>query len=49
MIDATLYLADNGDATSEDMMKFVKGPDFPTGGIIFDEKAIRAAYVSDRK
>ncbi len=48
VIDATLYLADNGDATSEDMMKFVKGPDFPTGGIIFDEKAIRAAYVSGR-
>ncbi|MEK9180295.1 MAG: DNA gyrase subunit A [Patescibacteria group bacterium] len=46
--DAVLFLADNQDATSEDLMKFVKGPDFPTGGIIFDEKAIKAAYVSGR-
>ncbi|MBU6500498.1 MAG: DNA gyrase subunit A [Patescibacteria group bacterium] len=46
--DAILYLADNSDATSEDLLKFIKGPDFPTGGIIFDEKAIKAAYVSGR-
>ncbi|MDO8504793.1 MAG: DNA gyrase subunit A [Candidatus Liptonbacteria bacterium] len=46
--DAILYLADHGDATTEDLLKFVKGPDFPTGGVIFDEKAIRAAYVSGR-
>jgi DNA gyrase subunit A len=46
--DAILYLADNADATSEDLLQFVKGPDFPTGGIIYDNKAIREAYVSGR-
>jgi DNA gyrase subunit A len=46
--DAILYLADDGDATSEDLLKFVKGPDFPTGGIIYDSKAIREAYISGR-
>jgi DNA gyrase subunit A len=46
--DAILYLADNSDATSEDLLQFVKGPDFPTGGIIYDAKAIREAYVSGR-
>ncbi len=48
IVDAILYLADNGDATVDDLMKFVKGPDFPTGGIMYDEKAIRAAYVSGK-
>jgi DNA gyrase subunit A len=46
--DAILYLADNGDATSEDLLQFIKGPDFPTGGIIYDAKAIKEAYVSGR-
>jgi len=46
--DAILYLADNGDATSEDLLQFVKGPDFPTGGIIYDAKAIKEAYVNGR-
>jgi DNA gyrase subunit A len=46
--DAILYLADNEDATSEDLLQFVKGPDFPTGGIIYDAKAIKEAYVSGR-
>jgi len=46
--DAILHLADNTDATSEDLLQFIKGPDFPTGGIIYDVKAIREAYVSGR-
>ncbi|MGD1003725.1 MAG: DNA gyrase subunit A [Minisyncoccia bacterium] len=46
--DAILYLADNEGATSEDLLQFVKGPDFPTGGIIYDVKAIKEAYVSGR-
>ena len=46
--DAILHLADNPDATSEDLLAFIKGPDFPTGGIIYDAKAIREAYVSGR-
>ena len=46
--DAILHLADNPDATSEDLLEFVKGPDFPTGGIIYDKKAIRETYVTGR-
>ncbi|TSC59732.1 MAG: DNA gyrase subunit A [Parcubacteria group bacterium LiPW_15] len=46
--DAILYLADNDDATVDDLLKFVKGPDFPTGGVIFDEKAIKEAYRTGR-
>ena len=46
--DAILYLADNPDATTEDLLQFVKGPDFPTGGIIYDKKAIQQAYVTGR-
>lgn len=46
--DAIAHLADNPDATSEDLLEFVKGPDFPTGGIIYDTKAIREAYTTGR-
>jgi DNA gyrase subunit A len=46
--DAILHLADNSDATNDDLSNFIKGPDFPTGGLIFDEKAIRLAYVGGR-
>jgi len=48
VVDAVLYVTENPDATSEDLMKIIKGPDFPTGGIIFDERAIREAYVSGK-
>jgi DNA gyrase subunit A len=41
-------LADNPDATTEDLLQFVKGPDFPTGGIIYDAKAIKQTYLSGR-
>ncbi|MEK7187638.1 MAG: DNA gyrase subunit A [Patescibacteria group bacterium] len=46
--DATLHLADNPEASGEELMKFVQGPDFPTGGIIFDKKVIREAYLTGR-
>jgi len=46
--DAILYLAEYPDATSEDLLEFVKGPDFPTGGIIYDTKAIKEAYITGR-
>ncbi len=45
---AILHLADHPDATHEDLMGFIQGPDFPTGGIIFDKKAIREAYATGR-
>ena len=42
------YLADNPEATTEDLMQFVKGPDFPTGGIIYNKKDILTAYATGR-
>ena len=48
VIDATVHLIENPKTTSEDIMEFIKGPDFPTGGVIYDRKAIVAAYVSGR-
>lgn len=42
--DGLVYLLENEKATTEDLFKFIKGPDFPTGGQIFDKKAIISAY-----
>ncbi len=42
--DATAHLIDNPDATISDLVNFIPGPDFPTGGIIYDKKAIEEAY-----
>jgi DNA gyrase subunit A len=42
--DAEIYLIDHPDATTEDLMKIVKGPDFPTGGIIIGRDGIASAY-----
>jgi DNA gyrase subunit A len=46
--DAILYLAEHSDATTEDLLQFVKGPDFPTGGIIYGAKEIKEAYITGR-
>ena len=46
--DALVHLADRPDATTEELMGFVKGPDFPTGGIIMGTKGIREAYETGR-
>ena len=46
--DATLHLIDNPDATVEDMMQFVKAPDFPTGGLILGARGIHDAYTTGR-
>ncbi len=48
IIDATAHLIDNPKATAVDLMEFIQGPDFPTGGIIYDKKAIVEAYTSGR-
>src|SRR5574344_271497 len=37
VVDATIYLIENKDATTEDLVHFVKGPDFPTGGVIYGQ------------
>ena len=42
--DALLHLIDNPKVNTEDLFNFIKGPDFPTGGQIFDQKEIIAAY-----
>ncbi len=44
VIDATIYLIDHPKAETEELFKFIKGPDFPTGGQIFDQKEIISAY-----
>lgn len=44
VIDGTIMLIDNPEATGLDIMTCIKGPDFPTGGIIMGKSGIRAAY-----
>ena len=46
--DALIHLADRPSASVEDLMKFVKGPDFPTGGIIMGTEGIKNAYSTGR-
>ncbi|MBI2454179.1 MAG: DNA gyrase subunit A [Parcubacteria group bacterium] len=48
VMDALIHLAENPKATSEDLMQFIKGPDFPTGGAIYGKKDITQAYASGR-
>lgn len=37
-----------GETTVEDLMEFIKGPDFPTGGIVYDKEALLTAYSTGR-
>lgn len=48
VIDAAVYLLKHPDATTDDLMEFVKGPDFPTGGIVLGTKGIKEAYETGR-
>jgi len=48
VVAATVHLADNPDATTDDLLKHVQGPDFPMGAIAFDKKAIAQAYAHGR-
>jgi len=48
VVDATLHLLENPEATSDDLMKFVKGPDFPTGAQILGREGIHDAYRTGR-
>ncbi len=48
VVDATNHLIENDDATTEDLMQFIKGPDFPTGGIAYGYKDMLHAYSSGR-
>ncbi len=48
VIDATIAYIDNNEITSEEILQFIKGPDFPTGGIIYGEQGIRDALETGR-
>ncbi|MFZ3232585.1 MAG: DNA gyrase subunit A [Patescibacteria group bacterium] len=51
VVDAILYMLGHEnphEITVDDLLEFIKGPDFPTGGIVYDRKAIAAAYASGR-
>ncbi|MDG2260896.1 MAG: DNA gyrase subunit A [Actinomycetota bacterium] len=48
VIDATVHLIDNPEATVEDLMRFVTGPDFPTGGLIMGRAGIHQALTTGR-
>ena len=46
--EASIHLIENPEATTEDLLKFVQGPDFPTGCIAFNQTDIRHAYTTGR-
>lgn len=46
--DAIVHLIDNKDATTEDLLQFIKGPDFPTGGMLFGKSDMLHAYTTGR-
>jgi DNA gyrase subunit A len=48
LTDAILHLAENPDAEIDSLLNYIKGPDFPTGGIIYDADAIKQAYITGR-
>lgn len=48
LVDALIELIDNPEMTIDDLMEFIKGPDFPTGATIFDKEAIKQMYVNGR-
>ncbi len=48
LIDGIAHLIDNPDASVMDLLEFIKGPDFPTGGIIYNKKDIESAYATGK-
>lgn len=48
LVDATVFLVDHPDASIEDLMQYIKGPDFPTGGIIYGQRDIMQAYATGK-
>jgi len=48
VVDALVYLISHPKASNDDLMQFIQGPDFPTGGIIYNKKTINEAYASGK-
>src|SRR3989338_5223626 len=48
LVDATLHLVEHPESTVEDLLQFVQGPDFPTGGIVYNKETIKQAYLTGR-
>jgi DNA gyrase subunit A len=48
LVDAEVYTIDHPGATLDDVLVFVKGPDFPTGGVIYGKDSLRTAYATGR-
>jgi DNA gyrase subunit A len=48
VVDATIKLIDEPSTTAEDLMEFIKGPDFPTGGFIYDWNTIKQVYATGK-
>lgn len=48
VVDGIIAYIDNREITTDELMKFIKGPDFPTGGIIYGEQGIREAFETGR-
>ncbi|HEV2403250.1 MAG TPA: DNA gyrase subunit A [Candidatus Saccharimonadales bacterium] len=48
LIDATVYQIDHESATLDDLLKHIKGPDFPTGGVVYGKDSLRTAYATGR-
>lgn len=48
VVDATIHLIDNPEADVDDLLKYVKGPDFPTGGTVYGGESMRQAYATGR-
>jgi DNA gyrase subunit A len=48
LVDAEITMLDNPEATLDDLLEHVRGPDFPTGGVIYGKESIRTAYATGR-
>lgn len=48
LVDATIELIDNDEATIDDLLKHVKGPDFPTGAVVYGGASMKQAYMTGR-
>ncbi len=48
LIDATVHQIDHPDATLDDLLQYIQGPDFPTGGIVYGKDSLRTAYATGR-